>query len=297
MRNLPTLRQLQYLLALEDEGGFLKAAGSCNVTQSTLSAGIREMESLIGAPVIDRTTRRLQFTPLGRSLAREGRDILGRLEKLVYQAQKTTGPNAWPLRLGIIPTVAPYLLPRFLPPLQKKRPALQLTIREALSGALIEDLREGRIDAGLIAFPYDTKGLAALTLFEEKFLAAVPAGMFKGRKTLEMADMEDLNLLLLEDGHCLRDHALEACRFQGAGQRNEFRATSLATLVQMVGQGYGVTLLPAMAAERRFVPAGVRILPFKNAAPVRKIGLVWRPGSLREDDVKDLSRVLKTVLQ
>lgn len=299
MRNLPTLRQMQYLATLAAHGSFRRAADSCNVTQSTLSAGLQEMEEIMGAALVDRANRRaVRFTPLGETVARESRVILDRAESLLYTAQSETRPLSWPLRLGVIPTIAPYFLPKILKPLQRDLPALDLHIHELRSAQLVEKIQDGSLDVGLMAFPYDTGALTQSVLFEEDFVCAAPPGAFPKKKKLTMADLEDQKLLLLEDGHCVRDHALAACKLQPLQEQKTLSAASLSTLVQMVHQGYGLTLLPAMAAEgNAFLPKSLTLRPFSSGAPKRKIGLAYQKGGLRERDIKLVAATLHKILK
>lgn len=300
MIHLPTLRQMQYLIALADHGGFARAAAECAVTQSTLSGGIRDMEDILRAPVIDRTNRKtVRLTPLGEDVLREARDVVARMESLTVRAQRKGKPLAWPLRMGIIPTIAPYLLPRLLKPLQAALPALELHIHEMRSAQIVEQIQAGAMDFALMAFPYDTKDLHRQPVYSEKFVCAAPPGAFPGKKTVTMKDLEDEKLLLLEDGHCLRDHALAACKFRPATEARTLGAASLATLKQLVTQGYGITLLPDMAVkDNPMLPRDLRLLPFSAGAPVRQIGFAWKKEGLRAPDitlvVKHAAKILKS---
>lgn len=299
MIHLPTLRQMQYLIALADHGGFARAAQECAVTQSTLSGGIKDMEELLRNAVIDRTNRRnVRLTPLGEEILLEARDVVSRIESLTLRARQKDEALAWPLRMGIIPTIAPYLLPRFLKPLQTALPALELHIHEMRSAQIVEKLNDGGIDFALMAFPYDTKDLHQHPVYTEKFVCAAPPGAFPGRKQIGMKDLEDEKMLLLEDGHCLRDHALAACKFPASAEARTLSAASLATLKQLVSQGYGLTLLPEMAvANNAALPRGLRILPFSSGAPTRQIGFAWKKSGFRQSDIalviKQASKILK----
>jgi LysR family hydrogen peroxide-inducible transcriptional activator len=299
MRNLPTLRQMQYLAALASHGSFRRAADSCHVTQSTLSAGLQEMEETMGAPLVDRSNRRaVRFTPLGDAVVRESRDILERAESLLFKAQSEARPLSWPLRLGVIPTIAPYFLPKILKPLQRELPALDLHIHELRSAPLREKVEAGELDCGLMAFPYDTGMLAQSVLFEEEFVCAAPPGAFRNKKKLTMADLSDQKLLLLEDGHCVRDHALAACKLQPVNDLKTLSAASLSTLIQMVHQGYGLTLLPAMAAEgNAFLPRNLTLRHFSSGAPKRKIGLAYQKNGLRASDISLVASALRRILK
>lgn len=287
MENLPTLRQMQYLLALQDHRGFQKAAESCHVTQSTLSGGIKDMEDILRSPVIDRSNRRtVKFTPLGEELLARARAIIHQMEDITYRARRTNAPLSWPLKMGIIPTIAPYLLPQILKPLQDALPELELHVHELRSAQLIEKIHDGSLDFGLMAFPYSTEGLAERTILEEEFYCAAPAGYLKQRGKLHLKDLRAEKLLLLEDGHCMRDHALDACRLDAVKELKTLSAASLSTLIQLVHTGYGVTLLPAMVAVGNpMLPKGLDVRRFADPAPTRKIGFAWKKKGLRADDI------------
>ncbi len=288
MQNLPTLRQMQYLLALADHRSFHKAAEECHVTQSTLSGGLRDMEQILQSPVVDRSNRkRVEFTSLGKELIEQARTIIGKMEDITYRAQSQNKPLAWPIKMGVIPTIAPYLLPRRLKPLQEKLPMLDLHLHEIRSLPLLEKIRDGSLDFGLMAFPYDTGDLQTKIVFEEEFWCAAPPDYFKNKKQLLLEDLQEEKLLLLEDGHCVRDHALEACKLRPIKEMKSLSAASLSTLIQMVHEGYGVTLLPEMVVKTNpMLPANLTLKRFSKGAPVRQIGFVWRGGSLRSSDIK-----------
>jgi len=296
MKVLPTLKQLEYLVALADAEHFGKAADACNVTPSTLSAGIKELETLLGAPLAERTKRTVMMTPLGVQIAGQARAILRDAEELMALAAATRAPLSGDLRLGVIPTIGPYLLPRVLPGLRETYPDLRLFLREERTDALLEKLRRGDLDAAVIALPYDTDGLTVRPLFEDPFRLACPAAHDLAR--LGPVHTDDLGLaplLLLEEGHCLRGHALDACHLDTLRHRGEFEATSLQTLVQMVDAGLGVTLLPELAVDAG-ITAGSNIkLVEIDGAPSRQIGLVWRRASYRADEFELLARELAAV--
>lgn len=287
MQTLPTLRQMQYLLALSDHGGFQKAASECHVTQSTLSGGIADMEKILQGALIDRTQRRIiKFTPLGETVLRESRKIIADALAMTYHAKMQTEPLSWPLRMGIIPTIAPYFLPRILKPLQKGLPKLDLQIHEIRSAPLVEKIHDGSLDFAVMAFPYDTGGLKEKILFDEKFMLAAPPKTYTEKKTVTLKDLETEKLLLLEDGHCLRDHALAACRLRNFKEQKTLSAASLSTLIQMVHQGYGVTLLPEMSVkDNPMLPRDLTLRPFSGPAPARSIGVAWKKGGVRESDI------------
>lgn len=271
----PKLRQLQYLCALVENGSFHKAAEACYVTQSTLSAGIKELEELLGQSVVDRTFKKVTLTPFGKDLYKDAKNILKQAENIVERAQTLDDPLAGPLRLGIIPTIAPYALPNILPLLEEAFPKMELQIQEDLTSRLLSQLSDGQLDMALIAFPYPVKGLKYRILKREKFMAAIAKCQVLAQKTMTLDDLKNHTVLLLEDGHCMRDHALEACALSPKQTWQTFRASSLPTLIEMVRHGYGMTLLPDMAAQSG-LGEGLDLIPFKEPAPTRDIGMVFR---------------------
>ena len=294
---LPTLRQLQYLKLLADHRSFSRAAEAAHVTQPTLSAGIAELERILGAPVVDRARSGVILTPVGEEAVRRGGDILAQAEDLVQATASAGQPLAGRFRLGVIPTVAPYLLPRALPLLRERFPKLKLYLREDLTHRLIASLKAGALDAALIALPYDTAGLDTARVSEDALLAAVPQShpLSQGG-AIAPERLEGSELILLEDGHCLREHALAACGLEPPRSLtdNVFAATSLPTLVQMVGSGLGVSLLPAMAVEAgltRNVP--VSIHPLAALKPSREIVVCWHAGSSRAGEGRLLAETLQ----
>lgn len=296
MEYLPTIRQLQYLSALAEHKTFSKAAEICHVTQSTLSAGIRELETLLNHRLVDRSRRQAILTPLGETVLGHGRIILAEAGEIIASARALSRPLSGPLRLGIIPTIAPYLLPEILPALQKQFPFLSLRLDEDQSARLIEKAKTGALDVLLLAFPYETPGLTQILLFEEPFYVACPKGSWQGHRPARLSDLEGTALLLLEEGHCLRDHALAACRFRAEPVRKTFSATSLATLIQFVQHGYGMTILPEMAAGHGMLPGHIEVIPFAPPVPTRKIGLAFRKNHPQEKEFRMLAEALKSRL-
>lgn len=296
MEYLPTIRQLQYLLALSEQGSFSKAAQYCHVTQSTLSAGIRELEKLLGHEVVDRSKRQLLLSPLGKSVLEDARAILTRAADITARARALGQPLSGPLHMGIIPTIAPYLLPTILPPLQRRFPSMALQLTEDRSARITAQLHGGDLDLILLAFPYETPGMVQTNLFTESFYIACPKGTWQGHNPAQMEDLREQKLLLLEEGHCLRDHALAACQFPARAGRETFNATSLPTLIQFVQHGYGITLLPEIAVHSGTVPDNVDIIPFADPRPARQIGLVWRQNHPQEKDFQLLAAAIKAAL-
>jgi len=292
---LPTLKQLQYLVALKEHGHFGKAADACFVTQSTLSAGLRELESLIGIMLVERTRRVLRFTPLGLRIAEKAQRILREAEELSDMARAAGKPLAGELRMGVIPTIAPFLLPRLLPKLRAQWPDLKLYLREETSQAACDSLHRGHVDCVLLALPYGCGDVDTAELFDDRlFVAFGPAESVPAHVTPKTID--EGKLLLLEDGHCLKDHVLAACN------RPELRAgatmlgTSLHTLVQMVDNGLGITMVPEMALEAGILNGtGVIARPLEADHSARQIALIWRKNSPREKEFKLLADALKAV--
>lgn len=296
---LPTIRQLQYLRLLADHGSFSRAAEAAHVTQPTLSAGIAELERILGTPVVDRARSGVILTAAGEEAVRRARVILDQTEDLVQAAQGAGQPLTGRFRLGVIPTVAPFLLPRALPVLRDKFPKLRLFLREDLTHRLIAALRAGALDAALIALPYDMAGLDWAHVEDDELLAAAPNGhpiLAQGKVNPEALSPRDL--ILLEDGHCLRDHALAACGLEPPKSTDEetFAATSLPTLVQMVGSGLGVSFLPAMAVEAGLTEhVAVSVRPLQAEHPSREIVVAWRAGSSRAGEGRLLAETLRAV--
>jgi LysR family hydrogen peroxide-inducible transcriptional activator len=296
---LPTLRQLQYLKLLSEHGSFSRAAEAAHVTQPTLSAGIAELEKILGAPVVDRARSGVILTAAGEEAVGRARTILAQTEDLVQAAQGAGQPLSGRFRLGVIPTVAPYMLPKALPALREKFPKLRLFLREDLTHRLIQSLRAGALDAALIALPYDMSGLDWAHVEDDELLAAAPNGHpILSAARVDPETLSPKDVILLEDGHCLRDHALAACGLEPPKATDEetFAATSLPTLVQMVGSGLGVSFLPAMAVHAgltEHVPVTVR--PLDTEHPSREIVVAWRAGSSRAREGRMLAETLRDV--
>jgi LysR family hydrogen peroxide-inducible transcriptional activator len=295
---LPTLRQLQYLKLLVEHGGFGKAAEAAHVTQPTLSAGIQELEKILGGPVVDRARSGLILTAVGEAALAKARVILNEADELVQAARSAGQPLTGRFRLGVIPTIAPFLLPRALPLLRSRFPDLRLYLREDLTQRLITALKSGHLDAALIALPFDMTGLDSAHVAEDEILAALPAGHpLAHQDRTRPSELEDEDLILLEDGHCLRDHALAACGLRPPRQSDSeaiFAATSLPTLVQMVGSGLGVTFLPSMAVSAGLTDGtSIEIRPLHAANPSREIVVAWRSGSIRGAEGRLLAETLR----
>lgn len=292
---LPTLKQLQYLVSLHEHGHFGRAADACFVSQSTLSAGLRELESLLGVTLVERTRRVVRFTPLGNQVVAKAHRLLREAEELSELVQSHGAPLAGELRMSVIPTIAPFLLPRILPRLRKERPALKLFLREEPSAAAIESLHHGRADCVLLALPFPTGEVETELLFRDQLLVAFPKDDPRDPPAMiDAAQIDENRLLLLEDGHCLKEHALAACN------RPELRAsatmigTSLHTLVQMVDNGLGLTMLPQMAIDAGILnDTQIVARPLNSDRAFRDIALVWRKNSPRSEEFRLLASELR----
>ncbi|HTG37290.1 hydrogen peroxide-inducible genes activator [Sphingomonas sp.] len=292
---LPTLKQLQYLVALREAGHFGRAAEACFVTQSTLSAGIRELETLIGVTLVERTRRVVRFTPLGERIADKARKVLREADELGELARAAGRPLTGEMRMSVIPTIAPFLLPRILPQLRSEYPDLKLYLREEPTGPACEALQNGRTDCVLLALPYACGDVEIEPLFEDRLFVAFPDGdTLPGSGPVMAEDIDETRLLLLEDGHCLRDHALAVCANPELRGQAAMLGTSLHTIVQMVENGLGVTMLPEMAIGAGIL-RGTHIdaRPIDAARAARRIALVWRRASPRERDFRLLAEVLR----
>jgi len=290
----PTLKQLRYLVALHKSNHFGHAAEASHVTQSTLSAGIQELEGLLGVQLVERTKRSVMFTALGEEIVQRAQEILNDVDDLTDMAASATDPMKGTVRLGIIPTIAPYILHKIMPALQRELPDLELHLREDKSADLCNLLRAGELDLVLYALPFACGDATEMPLFYDGFVAAYPAGE-STKKTITTTELDNNRLMLLEEGHCLRDHALDACQLLGSKARRELSGTSLPTILQMVAAGRGTTLLPQMAVDAGITNGvNVDILPFSDINPTRTVGLIWRKTNPREPTFRALGKVIKT---
>ena len=294
MKRLPTMKQLQYLVALADTRHFGRAAERCHITQSTLSAGIRDLESVLGTAVAERSNRHVLITRVGAQIAERAKALLRDAEEVMEVASAGRSPMTGEMRLGVIPTIGPFLLPRVLPGLRERFPELTVYLREEQTAPLLARLEDGDLDAALIALPYETGDLDTRVILEDEFLFACNrdhALAGAGEVSLDMLAGE--RLLLLEEGHCLRGQALDACEMGDTIARAQFAASSLHTLVQMVAAGIGVTLVPGLAVDAR-IAQGTDISFSRLAMPAsRRIGLAWRRTSLRAEEFRLLSDTLR----
>lgn len=278
MARQPTLKQLKYLCAIADHQHFGRAAEACHVSQSTLSAGIQELEDTLAASLVERNNRNVLLTGLGQDIVARAHEILVEVDDLVSLCAAAREPFSGKMRLGVIPTIAPFLLPNLLGNLRSEHPDFKLYIREDLSHHLVSALHAGELDVLLLALPFPADGVEVMSLLSDDFLLASPGNHpLAQRKQLVTTDLQGEDLLLLEDGHCLRDHALEACKLRDTQISVPYQATSLATIVQMVANGIGVTLLPRMSIAAG-ITAGTDIVatPFHKTRVCREIGLMWR---------------------
>lgn len=291
---LPTLKQLQYLVALKDHGHFGRAAEVCFVTQSTMSAGIRELETLIGVTLVERTRRVVRFTPLGDRIVDKARRVLREADELGDLARAAGRPLSGEMRMSVIPTIAPFMLPRILPRLRRDYPDLKLFLREEPSAAACEGLNHGRTDCVLLALPYACGEVSSRILFEDRLFVAGPASEIgEGPLPMRSDEIDESRLLLLEDGHCLKDHVLAACNRPELRSEATMLGTSLHTMVQMVDNGLGVTMLPEMAIDAGILEhTGLIARALDADNPSRRIALAWRRASPRERDFELLADVL-----
>jgi len=292
---MPTLKQLQYLVALKQHGHFGNAADSCYVTQSTLSAGIRELESLIGVTLVERTRRVVRFTALGDRIVEKAHRVLREAEELAAIAEASGKPLTGELRMSVIPTIAPFLLPRLLPRLREDRPELKLYLREETTQAAIESLRHGNVDCVLLALPFPTGELDSELLFQDQLYVAFPHDDPHDPPEWIAPDMiDETKLLLLEDGHCLKDHALAACNRPEIRSSAMMMGTSLHTLVQMVDNGLGMTIMPEMAINGGILDhTRIAARRLQSERSHRDIALVWRKNSPREKEFRLLAELLR----
>lgn len=293
------LKDLRYLVTVADTGHFGQAAALCFVSQPTLSAQLRKLEEYLGVQLIERQPRHSALTDAGVAVVLRARRILEASDDIVAVTQQLRDPLAGRLRLALLPTICPYLLPVVAARIRKQLPRLDLMLYEHQTGPMLHKLHSGEIDAGILALPVDTEEFSERQLYSEPFVLAVPEGHRLATRTqAQVDDLDGETLLLLEDGHCLRDQALAVCSRSGAHEKQDFRATSLETLRQMVASGAGVTLLPELASKGAYGGArGVAIVPFAKPSPARHIGMVWRPSSARATAINAVCDVIYELMQ
>lgn len=287
-----TMKHLRYFEALARLGHFGRAAEACSVTQPALSMQIKELEALAGAPLLERSPRALRLTPLGEEFAARAREILASVDELGDLVRLAQGPGLARLRIGVIPTVAPYLLPQLITALGRAWPGLDLRPREAITRTLIDDLNEGRLDCAIVALPVSEPALHEEPLFDEDFVLLRPRADAE-KPVPDARDLRAMRLLLLEEGHCFRDQALSFCKAGGTMPRDLMEGSSLSTLVQMVGAGIGVTLIPEMALEVETRSAEVALARLPAPGPSRRIGMVWRRSSPLAPQLTEIADLLR----
>ncbi|HET7369682.1 MAG TPA: LysR substrate-binding domain-containing protein [Gammaproteobacteria bacterium] len=291
------LRDLQYLLALAEHRHFGRAAEASFVSQPTLSTQIKKLEDELGVTLVERGSRQVLLTEAGKAILERARDALADVDEIRRIAKRMRDPEAQTIRLGIFPTLGPYLLPHVLPVVRQRFPKLELLLVEEKTEDILARLREGRLDAVVVALPVPDEGLKTTFLFEEPFVLAAPKDHeLAKRQSVVLEDLIGRNLLLLEEGHCLRDQALEVCQLAGANERGGFRATSLETLRYMVAGGAGITLLPVLATKPPTAPVeGLQLIEFRDGAPSRRIAMLWRDSATSADLLAALATLFKSL--
>ncbi len=292
------IRDLEYLVALDEVKSFRKASERCHVTQPTLSGQLRKFEDLLGVQLVERARQGLMLTPAGREVTRRARLILSEVEQIKDISESFLDPMRGKLRMGLIPTLGPYMLPHVIPSLASDFPALELFLYEEQTHRLLDKLQSAELDLIILALPVESKSMATIELMDEPFLLAIPEGhVLTGRETVSLEDLRHERILLLEDGHCLREHALEVCRLSGATENPEFQGTSLETLRHMVSAGMGVTLMPHYSVPpANENPLPVQYLRFEAPIPSRTIGLLFRESSPRGDCFSKIARTVTSSL-
>lgn len=292
--NLITMKHLRYFEALARHRHFGRAAEACAISQPALSLQMKELEEILGAPLIERGARQIRLTGLGESLAGRARDILRAVDELALLGRAGVGAPTGRMRIGVIPTIAPYLLPRIVQALSSRFPGLDLRPREAVTRRLIDDLLEGRLDTAIVALPVSESGLVEQPLFDEEFLLVRP-DTDAGKPAPGPEKLREMRLLLLEEGHCFRDQALSFCKMTPGIARDMMEGSSLSTLVQMVGAGIGVTLIPQMAIPIETRSAAVSVTRLPPPRPARTIGMVWRKTNPLSDQLEQITACVREV--
>ena len=288
------IRDLTYLVALIDHRHFGKAAEACFVSQPALSMQIKKLETHLGVQLLERTNKSVMLTPVGHEMGERARQVLSQVDEMKEIARQAADPHSGELKLGIFPTLAPYLLPHIAPLLAKKFPRLSLYLLEEQTALLMEKLKHGKIDAAILALPVQENNLNIVPLFTEDFMLAVPnQHAFAERDIIAQDELAGQHLLLLEDGHCLREQALSLCYRLQAKENQNFRATSLETLRHMVASGVGMTLIPRLACKKN---DGVVYIPFKSPAPMREIGILWRNSAAKQQVLNEIATQIKNTM-
>jgi LysR family transcriptional regulator, hydrogen peroxide-inducible genes activator len=292
---MPTFRQLRYLTALARHRHFGRAADECAVSQPALSVQVQDLEAELGVALVERGRGRIDLTAEGQEVARRSARILAAVGDMVDYARHHTRLLTGPLRLGVIPSIAPYLLPAALPRLQERHPALVLQLRESQTAVIVDELQRGALDVLVLSLPIDAPELETLRLFDDRFLLAVPASHpLAQRSDATTRLLADEPLLLLEEGHCLRDQAMSYCKQVDRGSLSGFGASSLSTIIQMVANGLGITVLPEISLPFEVHDPRIALLPFPPPEPTRAVALAWRRSSPRKRDFVELGKLLTT---
>lgn len=288
------LRDLKYLVAVIEQGHFGRAAEVCFVSQPALSMQIKKLEDTLGVQLLERTNKAVLLTEAGKMICERAKNIMAQEKEIYALAKQTKDPFSGELHVGIIPTVAPYLLPHIMPGLKTCFPDLTFYLAELQTLQLLEKLKQGKLDIGLLALPVTDPELTSTTLYEEEFMLAVPNNhKLSKRKSIKQTDLKDLSMLLLEDGHCLREHALTVCHSNKAVEARSFQATSLETLRHMIAAQVGITLMPKLACKEN---DGIAYIPFHSPKPTRTVGLIWRTSSAKKILLNSLSKNLIKLL-
>jgi LysR family hydrogen peroxide-inducible transcriptional activator len=297
--SLPTLRQLQFLVALGETGSFSRAAEACHVTQPTLSAGIKELEDLFGVSLADREARGATLTHAGEIAASRASALLADAHALVQSVTAAGEQFSGPFSLGAIPTIAPFVLPQTVSLLSRRFPNLKLYLTEDRTHRLADQLKARTLDAAFIALPWESPGIETLALFDDEFLLATPVSHPLARQNgLAPEDLKGQDLLLLDDGHCLREHALSVCRLKAGPARDQVSATSLGTLVNMIAGGLGVSLIPRLAAENGLaLGPDIAVRAFVTPLIGRQVGIAWKAGSPRAAEARELGELVRAQLR
>ena len=298
MKQRPTIRQLEFLIALYEHQSFSKAAVACFVTQSTMSAGLKELESILGASLVERTRRSLLFTALGEKVVSKARSLILISDEILDASKMTSEPFSAPIRCGIIPTIAPFLLPDVMQALKSDIPEAKLYVREDKSQVIVEKLKLGELDLIILALPYPLGHLVSHTVGSESFVAAMRKDHpLAKQKTIALKQFKNECVLMLEEGNCLRDHALSLCKFIDTSKTAEFQGTSLHTLLQMVSGGLGMTIIPQMALSAGILAnTDLAAVPIASDAIGRDIAIVWRENSPREEEFSKLFGIISNLL-
>ncbi len=298
MKQRPTIRQLEFLIALHEHQNFSKAATACFVTQSTMSAGLKELENILDVALVERTRRSVHFTPIGEKIVVQAQEMLHKSDAMLELCQSNAVAFSEPIKCGIIPTIAPFLLPSAMSILSKEIPEAQIYIREDQSSNIVTKLISGELDMIILALPYPLKHLSCHKIGEEGFDVIVPADhAFANQSIVKSKQLRSEKTLMLEEGHCLRDHALSACKYIEQDKIQEFQGTSLQTLVQMVNNGLGITLVPRMAIAAGILNStSTKNIPLDNNKVGREIALVWRENSPRQQEFMQLAPVFEKAM-